>query len=287
MPTDFSFRSYFDGLLTEPNLTRLLITAAVLVAILLLRWLVLRAVRKRVERLDTRVLWRQATNYVALVVLLVAVVQVWFQGVGAALTILSLVAAALTIIHKEFIMNLSAWSVITWRSLFGIGDRIQIGTFTGDVVHLGIMYFTLAQVGEGAQADAHTGKLVKVPNGLVTTLPVVNYSRTVNYIWHQLSLKLKPEADRPAAKALARDVLQKTIDPVPEEAIAATVGRAESLMYPTTEPQVYITVFEGNMNLVLRYLCHPRQRVSTEQALWAALLDALDDQEAVMIALDT
>ena len=141
-------------------------------------WLINRFVRKRSPDLNTHYSWKTGTRYTFWLLGIILVGRLWVEGVHTLFTILGLIGAALTITQKEALMNLTGWGVILWRNLFVIGDHIQIGINQGDVVGMGPFYFTLMEIGNWVGGDQSTGRIVKVPNCLVWTIPVANYTRS-------------------------------------------------------------------------------------------------------------
>lgn len=262
----------------------LITTGVVIVSFLLLRWVIHKALIRRIPSLDTRHLWKQITNYALLLTAATLLSHVWFEGIGAALTVLSLIAAALTIIHKELILNLTTWSVILWRSLFGLGDRVQVGTFAGDVVDLGLLYFTLAEV-DIVRSGQHTGRMIKVPNSLVLTQAVLNFTAPFQASWFELPVVLTSDSDWEAGERLllevATDVLPTpTPSPKPDDAPAGF-----DLVTASWEPTITTHVVDGKLTLSLRYACSPDQQAALVRHLWRALLQRVDMVPDVKLAL--
>ena len=56
-----------------------------------------------------------------------------------------MVSAGLAIALKDLVVNLAGWALIFWRRPFQLGDRIQIGDHTGDVIDVRIFQFTLKE----------------------------------------------------------------------------------------------------------------------------------------------
>jgi hypothetical protein len=57
--------------------------------------------------------------------------------------------------------------------------------------------------------------------------------------------------------------------------------------YRKLTPAVYTDVTDHGVNLTIRYLCHPRQRRGTAQALWERILDAFHVEDAIDFAYPT
>lgn len=276
----------------SPVLLKGLGTLAILAGLYVLRHFLLWGIDRRVELEDTRYFWRQITGYIALLLAVLLVSRLWFQQISGVLTVLSLIAAALTIVSKELILNFLAWPIITWRRLFGIGDRVRVGEQAGDVVDMGILYFTLAEISPvrddpEAPADQHTGRVVKLPNSLTITQPVVNYSRSVEHLWNRLDVALTPESRWQKAEEIAQRIAaqhQTELSPAARRRLQQTNERS---VYAEPSPSTTTTVRGGHLMLTIRYLCRPRKRHATEQAIWRELLEAFAQDEGVQIAFSS
>ncbi|MEM9663423.1 MAG: mechanosensitive ion channel domain-containing protein [Bacteroidota bacterium] len=258
----------------------LLTTVVIVVGLWVLRRLVMRVVRRHTTSVDTRHLWNQLTRYGLALVALVLISNQWFDGLRSAFTVLTLVAAALTIIHKETLTSLTAWPFITWRSLFGIGDRIQVGGQSGDVLDLGLFFITLAETGQEAHADQPTGRLIKIPNQKIFNEPVINYGRGAALIWNEVTVPLSATTNRQQAEAMVREAAEAQVaalglDPGPSETEAA-LRRTEA------NPSVYLRVVDERLQLIVRYRCLAEGRLASEHALWHDVLTRFDEAGVVV-----
>lgn len=136
---------------------------------------------------------RKRFMYVMLVIDIFILAKIWVEGFTHLLTVFSLVAAGLVVVNKESIMNLIAGLIINWRDLFVEGDFIQIQSFSGYVASIGFMYFKLYETVAIDQKKA-TGRTIKIPNSLVMTAPLVNFSPESNLCFYQFMVNCRPDA---------------------------------------------------------------------------------------------
>lgn len=122
--------------------------------------------------------------YIALIIFLFVIVRIWVVGFTHLLAVFGLVSAALVVTNKETIMNFVGWFVIIWRGIFSEDDLIQIQQYKGYVRSMGLLYFTIYEVSEGVNGNI-TGRTIRVPNGLVTTNPIINLSQTSHLLQHK------------------------------------------------------------------------------------------------------
>lgn len=270
--------------------TRKLVHTGVIILFLwAVRALILRIVWSRSDDPATRYGWRKVTGYVAVAAGALAVARVWFTGFGSFATFAGLVSAGLAIALRDIVANLAAWIFIVWRRPFVVGDRIQIGEHGGDVIDIRAFQFSLMEVGNWVDADQSTGRVLHVPNGLVLTHTVANYSRGFPYIWNEIPVLITFESDWKKAKEILLDIVANRPEALSERAEQALREASKKffIRYPTLTPTVYTSVRDSGVLLTLRYLCPPRRRRSTEQSIWEAILDAFAAEPGVEFAYPT
>ena len=112
-----------------------LFTSLIGIAFLLfLRWLIMKLVWRQTEDLQVRYKWRKISGYAAFVLTVLLLGRVLSEGFHNAATFLGLLTAGLAIALKDPLVNLVGWMFIIWRRPFAVGDRIQIGIHSGDVM---------------------------------------------------------------------------------------------------------------------------------------------------------
>lgn len=248
-------------------------TVAIIAILWISRQLLIQVMVKRITQPTTRTIWRQIIHYGILGLGIIFLFRVWFSGFQSILTFLGLVAAAMTIALKEPLQNLFAWAIIIWRELFSLGDRIEVGDQAGDVIDMGIFYFTLLEIGNWVGADQSTGRVIKVPNSIVLLSPVANYSRGLRYIWNEFSVRITGESDWKQAKdTLLEIALKHSIKSPSQKTDLIDKKMSEQIRNPTSTPTVYCAIDDHGIKLTLRYLCSPQQRRESENIMWEEIL---------------
>lgn len=130
---------------------------------------------------------RYRVIYVIIFFYAILLSYIWIEGLGNLLTVLSLVGVGLIVANKETVMNFVGSLIINWRNLFTEGDRIQFEEYTGYVQTIGVLYFTLREINRQILSRP-TGRLIRIPNGLVITKPVINFSQQANLLEYHLNM---------------------------------------------------------------------------------------------------
>jgi small-conductance mechanosensitive channel len=251
-----------------------LISIVTIFIVLVLRQLILRIISKKFE--DVRVLyrWRKSSAYIAFFFVVLVLGRIWFEGFQSIATFLGLVSAGVAIALKDLFMNLAGWIFIIWRRPFEVGDRIQIGNQAGDVIDIRIFQFTLMEIGNWVDADQSTGRVIHIPNGKIFTEPQANYHKGFQYIWNEIPVLVTFESNWEKAKAILQEIGVKNaehLSPHAEERIREA-SRKLMIFYTKLSPTVYTTVKDCGVLLTIRYICEPRRRRDSQQAIWEDIL---------------
>ena len=267
-----------------------LFTSIIIILILwLLQTLVMSIVVRRVEDVRLRYRWRKTSKSVAAALGVVLVGRVWFEGIQSLATFLGLVAAGLTIALKDVVTAIAGWFFIIWRRPFNVGDRIQIGQHSGDVIDVRIFKFTLMEIGNWVDADQSTGRVLHIPNGLVLSEVVSNYSRGFQYIWNELPVLVTFESNWKKAKTILQEIVTKHAQHSSEVAQKhiQEASRRFMIFYSVLTPTVYTSVAESGVLLTIRYLCEPRTRRGTSETIWEDVLHQFADHKDINFAYPT
>src|SRR5207249_919462 len=135
----------------------------------------------RIEDSSTRFTLQRVMHLVVALAIAVIVISIMFDnwyGTVAALGIGSIIIGlAVQTPMKSFI----AWIYILVRQPFRVGDRIQIGDATGDVIDVSYLDTTLWEFGgKYISGDHPSGRLIKFPNEKVHERPCVIFRVSEN-----------------------------------------------------------------------------------------------------------
>ncbi|GMV04740.1 MAG: hypothetical protein AMXMBFR53_10200 [Gemmatimonadota bacterium] len=268
---------------------KLLVSLLVVLLLVFARRGLLRFVDGRLDDPSARYRWSKTSSYVAFLLGLVVVAQVWFSAIRQVGTFLGLLSAGLAIALKDLVADLAGWVFILWRRPFDLGDRIQIGDHAGDVVDVRIFAFTIMEIGNWVGADQSTGRMIHVPNATVFTQPLANYTASFPFLWNELPVLVTFESNWRKAKGLLERIATEEGLAVSQEAERTLKETTKRFLiyYRKLTPVVYTSVEDSGVLLTIRYLTRPRERRGTAQALWERVLDAFASETDVDLAYPT
>ena len=268
---------------------RVLSSVLVIIILFVLRRALLAVVSRRVEDPTSRYRWAKTSAYTASLIGLAVVIQIWFIALRSLSTFLGLLSAGLAIALRDLVADFAGWLFILFRRPFDLGDRIQIGSHAGDVIDRRIFQFSIMEIGNWVGADQSTGRVIHIPNQRVFLEPLANYSAGFPYLWNELKVLVTLESDWKKAKTLFAEITKEiTKDVVAEAQGPRKEGDQRFLIhYRTLTPAVYTSVEESGVLLTVRYLCRPRERRGTSEALWEEILQAVSRTEGIELAYPT
>ncbi len=129
---------------------------------------------------------------------------------GAVATFAGLITAGVALALQNVIVSMVGYFFLIGKYGIRVGDRVQVGTVTGEVVDIGLVRFHLMELG-GVTADSEpTGRIVAFSNAVVfqSNSGLFKQIPGTNFIWRDIVLTFAPENDYRAI----RDRVQKAID---------------------------------------------------------------------------
>src|SRR5437660_2619418 len=237
----------------------------------------------RIEDTVTRFTLRRILLLVAGLLIAVIVVSVvfvnWYPAVAALGVGSIIVGLAVQTPMKSFI----AWIFILIRQPFRVGDRIQIGDATGDVIDVGYLDTTLWEFGgKYISGDHPSGRVIRFPNEKVLDEIVWNYSWPLfPYIWNEIKFQVAYNAD---LEFIASTMQKITEEELGKEMIARVQTYRDLLARtPVDElevherPRVIFRVSDNTwLEAIVRYLVQPREAGRVKTRLIKKLLAALN-----------
>jgi small-conductance mechanosensitive channel len=268
---------------------KFLLSVAVIAGLSLLRLLGVRLINRGIDDVRLRYRVRKGFTYAAVLLGVIIIGAMWVEGVRSLVTYLGLLSAGIAIALKDLLENIAGWAFIVWRRPFRVGERIEIGEHSGDVIDIRVFQFTLLEIGNWVDADQSTGRIIHVPCGIALREPLANYSRGFHYIWHEIPVLVTFESDWRKAKRLMLDIVERDADKLSEAAQRRLREASERylIFYDTLTPTVYTKVHDSGVLLTVRYLCEPRRRRGTEEAIWEDVLEEFAKHDDIDFAYPT
>ncbi|QHQ36190.1 mechanosensitive ion channel family protein [Algicella marina] len=260
---------------------KVIATALILGGILLGRYLLILLVRRRAQILSDR--QRRAILMIrnaASVALLAAIVIVWSNELEAFIFSIAAFIFAIVVASKEVIMCFSGGLVRSASGAFTVGDWIEVGPHSGEVVDITA---TVTQLQEFDRIDfEHTGKVITLPNSVFLNTPVVNHSFRKRYIFHEFVITAEPHPGTEELRATIEAALVEAVKPFEEVALRyrSMLEHRNGIAFPGGEPEVRVRTTDfAKFRYEARLFCPREQAGKMERAAMKAFLAFTDAQE--------
>lgn len=268
---------------------KLAASLAVVVAALIGRALVLRAVHRSTD--DTELLYRSGklATYTTTIVAGLILGWIWLSAFSNVATYIAVVSAGLAIALADVLKNVAGWGYIVVRRPFRVGDRIEIDGTKGDVLDIRLFRFTVAEVGNWVDAEQSTGRLIHIPNGSLFAQQVANYTEGFEFIWHEVPVLVTFESEWKHAEEILLDIVRNTAPDIEARAGARIrqAARNYQIKIGVLTPTVYLTVKDSGVMLTARFLTDVRSRRGIEQRVWRRVLEEFAAAGDVHLAYPT
>ncbi len=268
---------------------KILATIIVFVGLWLMRLIILRIVWKHTEDVKIRYNWKRSLSFTIPLIGLFLVGAIWIHAFEKFGAFLGLMTAGLAIAMKDPLTNLAGWFFIVIRHPFAVGDRVQVGEHTGDIIDIRLFQFTMLEIGNWVDADQSTGRIIHLPNGKVFQEPQANFSSGFEYIWNEIKVVVTFESNWKKAKNILEVVIKETNKNIHLKAQKEILEASKNYMiyYKHLTPIVYTAVKDNGVQLTIRYLCNPRQRRGTENEIWQEVLTRFGNEANIQFAYPT
>jgi small-conductance mechanosensitive channel len=216
---------------------------------------------------------------VVTVVIVLILVFALSTELGSLATFAGLLTAGIAFALQNVILSVAAYFFLIGRYGIRVGDRIQIGEVTGDVVNIGLVRMQLVELDTSGGEARPTGRIVVFSNSVVFQ-PSSNFFKQLpgsNFAWRRISLTLAADVDYTlaqqcisAAVAGVYDTYKPELDQqhlVLERSFAIHIGKAE--------PQTRLRLQETGLEIMVLYPIVLSQAAQIDDRMTHALLDTI------------
>ncbi len=239
-------------------------------------------------------IWKRAVfNYVQEIrrrhqLLLVRRVVIWLVAVaivGIAFateatsfaTFAGLLTAGIAVAMQSPIVSIVGYFFLIGKYGLRVGDRVQIGAVTGEVIDLGLVRLHMMELGPHYRP---TGRVVAFANSVVFQASggIFKQIPGVNLAWRELTLTIPGDGDFAAIKQRLLDAAKGVLEEyrVELERQTRALQKASSLGAPEQpEPHVQLRFSSGAIEAIVRYPVLMQRAGEVEERMSRALLDAV------------
>ena len=245
---------------------------------------------KKIKEKRTKYSFKKITSILYVGTFVAAVVAIWSEGAQEVTVAFGLVTAGIAFALQDVIKNLAGGVIIYLNRLYVVGDRIEINSKIGDVLDIGIFYTTILEIREWMTSDSPTGRITTIPNGLVISNNVNNYTKDHNYIWDEISISLDYRSDVKYAQEKFMSIVSEETSQFANEAEKSMekMGEKYYLGDANVKPNIYMSLTDKEIILKIRYTVETRLRGIVKDKISRLILGEIEiAPDKIMISTQT
>lgn len=245
--------------------------------------------RRVIREKKTLYMFNKALFILSIISVLVVGILIWVKDPSTLLVSYGIIAAGLAIALQDVFRNFVGGIIIAGTGTYKVGDRVQLGDVLGDIMDIGLMNTTLMELKAWVSGDQPTGRISIIPNAIVISGTVHNYTKDHNFIWDELSIPLTYDSDWKEAISLFLSIVQRETEQMTLQAEQEIerIGEKYYLPRKVTEPAIYVTLTDNWIRFDIRYVTDVRNRRNFHDRLNRLLLEEVEKSSAIKIASET
>jgi small-conductance mechanosensitive channel len=200
---------------------------------------------------------------------------------GSVVTFAGLITAGVAVALQNVILSIVGYFFLIGKYGIRMGDRIQIGEVTGEVIDIGLVRMHLMEL--GGRDYVPTGRVVAFSNSIVfqPTAGLFKQIPGTNFLWHEITLTLSPDTDYGSVKErllkVAEAVLAEYRDDLERQyrAMQTTLFSASAGGF---EPKAQLRFTPSAVEVVIRYPVDRQQASEIDERVSRELVKNLSNE---------
>jgi small-conductance mechanosensitive channel len=255
-----------------------LVMAILLVAVASEFWrrAIFRYIREQRRRSQFMLLRRIVVTLVVIFILVAAL----STEIGSLATFAGFLTAGIAVALQSVILSVVAYFFLIGRHGIRVGDRIQIGDVTGDVVDIGLVRLHVVELDMSSGDARPTGRIVTFSNSVVFQ-PSANLFKQLpgsNFAWRRITLTLAADVDYGLAQRCISEAVAKVYDTYKAELELQhrTLENSLAVQIGSTEPRTRLRLEESGLEIVVLYPVILSRATQIDDLMTHALLQTIE-----------
>jgi small-conductance mechanosensitive channel len=206
---------------------------------------------------------------------------------GSLATFAGFITAGLAVALQNVILSVAAYFLLVGKYGVHVGDRVQIGTVTGDVMDVGLVRLHVMEV---RPDGLPTGRVVAFSNAVVFSN--TNFFKQLpgsSFAWHELKLTLAPDTDYRIAESRLREAVNEVFEEYRAQIERQHVEMAQNIGIAVGQPrpEIRIHLTESGLEMLVRYPVPLQQAAAVDDRITRTLLEAIENEPGLKIVGST
>lgn len=215
--------------------------------------------------------------------LVVAIAAATFATeLGSLATFAGLITAGLAVAMQSVLVSVVGYFFLIGKYGIRVGDRVQIGNVTGEVIDLGLVRLHLMEL---SGSLSPTGRVVAFANSIIFQASGGLFKQIagVNLAWHEMTLSLPAGADYAAMKDKLTAAVVNVLKDYREDILRQTKAiqkTAASNEAGDAQPQVQLRFSAAGVDAIVRYPVQLQHAAEIDERVSRELLNVISEHGA-------
>jgi small-conductance mechanosensitive channel len=203
-------------------------------------------------------------------------------------TFAGLLTAGVAFALQSVILSVAGYFFLIGRFGIRVGDRVQIGGVTGEVVDIGLVRFNLMELGSDG-IDTPSGRVVAFPNSVVfqSNAGLFKQVSGTNFVWHEITLTLSADSDYGAVEERVHEAVETAFSDYREGMERQRRQMEQTLpsaSVSTLWPRSRLRLTPSGLQVIVRFPVYLEHAAEMDDRLTRELLKALDREPTLKAA---
>ena len=197
---------------------------------------------------------------------------------GSVATFAGLLTAGIAVALQNVILSVAGYFFLIGRFGIRVGDRVQIGGVTGEVMDIGLVRLHVMEL---SGSDTPTGRVVAFSNSIVfqPTAGLFKQIPGTSFVWHEITLTLTPDSDYRVVEQRLLAVVEAVFADYQEdiETQRRQLERTLSYNQPTAlRPTSRLRFTQAGLEAVIRFPVTLQNAAEVDDRVTRELLKAIE-----------
>lgn len=284
----FVFQDFFENVNDPSNLFHKMVLSAIIVFV----WIGLLKIGKKVtssfiENIKystvTYKVFRNTISTISILLLL----GTWLKVKNSIFLIAILIIMLAAFSIKNLSTNLVGWFMLLRKKYFKLYDRIEINDIKGDVIKITPFYFKMIERGNSLTSSTATGRVIHMPNHILLTNPLYNYSELIQFNWGEVKYYITVDSDwKKVLHIVKKEVniyLADFLSQYAEEEIH-NIERISALFDEELKVKTYVLIEDEAIIIIAQFPIHYTKNSSTKSSLNERIIPMLNNAPNVELS---
>jgi len=244
---------------------------------------------KKLKQTKMRYSVKKTISVLYVLIFLFAFIAIWIEQTETILISFGLIGAGIAVALQDVFKNFAGGITIFSTGIYRVGDRIEINGKIGDVMDIGIFFTTVMEIGEWVDGNQATGRLTTIPNSIVISGNVNNFTRDHNFIWDEITLPITYDSNWKKAHEQFCYIVKKETEQFAKQADKEINRLGEKYYLPKkpVEPVIFLSITDNYIKFNIRYVTDTRERRIIRDRISRLILEEIEKSKDIKIASET